>query len=1019
MKRLLLLITIATMILFSGGQVSASQKAIPGYMVLDADEESLVIEFNAPVYDIVQVEYAGITYNQFEITGADYLSEPGKPRLPVLHALIGIPADAYVELRILADQYRVLPGPYKPLPGLEPKPLEGDLQPGKWSLRESEQLEITEPIFPSASVRVGDIAWLRDQRLARIDFYPLQYHYQSMDFTWHTRLRLQIRFIHRKEIRGEGMAPLANKNHSTLVNEALLKRTLANYTQAVKWRANPLAIDSRESADTLGSDLPGNQFKIAINQDDIYRLRYSELLAAGVPVDDVDPTTFKMTNQGEEIRIYVENNDGDEHTFSSSESIVFYGQKFYGDRLASLYADEDRHWLTYTRHFSDGTYGDWSPQFNAKMLEKYTDTNVYWLSYGDGIGLRMGEVNAAPGQAPVVNSYTETIHFEQNINWRTTTFTGEDTWFGDLVSVNTSTPMSWRNYDVLLTSLASGTYSGTLRGELVAITYHAAPLPDHHTQFYLNDPGRSAPIIDATWSGKSRYHFEAQIPQGLLSEGQNRLEFVVQLLSSDQNEMLSDQIYFDWFELDYQRALNAQNNQLVFSLQPASPVLVEMGGFTTDELMILDVSEPLNPINLVNHALVGDKIRFQVESGAGARFRAGEVLEISASGIEAYAPPDFSGPADYILITHRDLNAGVVPLVNFRQSQGLTTLVVDIEDLYNQFNYGIYHPIAIKNFLRYTFTYWDYPPDYVLLVGDGHWNFKGYSTYNSPPIFIPPNLAWVDPWQGEVDSANLLATVVGDDPLPDVHIARLPVNSLSELNSAINKILQYEQGAVQNWQKRLLFIADNVPDPAGDFVALTESVIANQVPPGYQVERIYQNDFGCTQPPCPLVNDAIVNEMNNDGALLVNYVGHAALNRWSGERIFTNADIERLTNANQFPIILSMTCLDGYWIHPGAGGNAAHSLIEEIIRANGKGAVGAFSPTGLGVSTGHDALHRGFYIGLFQDGARELGAAGLAAKLELYASGRHFDLLHTFTVFGDPAMRIVLPQQVTIPLVIR
>ena len=1019
MTGLVVSITIAAMILFSGGPVSASQSATPGYVVLGIYEEGLLIEFNAPVYRIDQVEFAGITYDQVQIPGADNLSEPGMPRLPVLHALIGIPADGDVDLKILSDRYQMVPGSYQPLPAMEPKPLEGDLQPGEWSLPENGYAETARPVFPSAPVVVGDIAWLRDQRLARIDFYPLQYEFQSMDYTWHASLRVQIGFNNQNETRGDSEQPKENKNLSTSANDALLKRTLANYTQAMTWRANPLVVSNRGAVAKISAELPGDRYKISIDQDGIYRLSYAELQASGVPVGDLDPTTFKMTNQGEEISLFVENTDGDERMFSSGESIVFYGQKFYGDRLASLYADEDQQWLTYPTHFADGTYGDWSPQFSAKMLEKYTDTNVYWLSFGDGSGLRMGEMNAAPGEALVLDRYTETVHFEQNINWRTTTFTGEDTWFGDLISVNTSNPMSSRNYDVQLTSVVSGTYTGTLRGEVVAIAYNPAPAADHHTQFFMNDPGRNQPVIDAIWSGKSRYHFEAQIPQSLLSEGQNRLEFVTHLLSSEQNVMVSDQIYFDWFELDYQRALNAENNQLEFSLQLAGSVLVEMGGFTTDDLMILEVSNPSNPTMVLNHEQGGDNIRFQVDSGVGTRYHAGEVIEIPASEIEAYSPPDFSGPADYILITHRDLIAGLAPLANFRASQGLTTLVVDIEDLYNQFNFGIYHPIAIKNFLRYTFNYWSYPPEYVLLIGDGHWNFKGYPTYNSPPILVPPNLVWVDPWQGEVDSANLLATVVGDDPLPDVHIARLPVNNLSELNSAINKILQYEQGAAQDWQKHLLFIADNVPDPAGDFIALVESIIANQVPTGYQVERIYQNDFGCTLFPCPLVNDSIVNSWNNDGALLVNYVGHAALDRWSGERIFTKDDISRLTNVNKFPIILSMTCLDGYWIHPGPSGNTAHSLIEEIIRAQGKGVVAAFSPTGLGVSTGHDALHRGFYIGLFQDATRELGAAVLAAKLELYTSGANFDLLHTFTIFGDPAMRVMIPMQVSIPLVTR
>ena len=79
---------------------------------------------------------------------------------------------------------------------------------------------------------------------------------------------------------------------------------------------------------------------------------------------------------------------------------------------------------------------------------------------------------------------------------------------------------------------------------------------------------------------------------------------------------------------------------------------------------------------------------------------------------------------------------------------------------------------------------------------------------------MPPYLVWVDPWQGEVDSSSLLAAVAGDDILPDMAIGRMPVNSAAEMNIVVSKTLAYEQAAPQDWQHRLMFVADNTPDPA-------------------------------------------------------------------------------------------------------------------------------------------------------------------------------------------------------------
>jgi hypothetical protein len=147
----------------------------------------------------------------------------------------------------------------------------------------------------------------------------------------------------------------------------------------------------------------------------------------------------------------------------------------------------------------------------------------------------------------------------------------------------------------------------------------------------------------------------------------------------------------------------------------------------------------------------------------------------------------------------------------------------------------------------------------------------------------------------------------------------------------------------------------------------------------------------------------ITQTLNLTGALLVNYIGHGNIDRWASEQILVNSDIASLTNGAKLPVVLSMTCLDGYWIYPGR-----QSLVEELVRAEGKGAIAAFSPTGLGMASGHDQLQRGFYDALASD-QRVLGQASAAGKLRLYTAGYSLDLLHTFTIFGDPALHLHKP----------
>jgi hypothetical protein len=73
----------------------------------------------------------------------------------------------------------------------------------------------------------------------------------------------------------------------------------------------------------------------------------------------------------------------------------------------------------------------------------------------------------------------------------------------------------------------------------------------------------------------------------------------------------------------------------------------------------------------------------------------------------------------------------------------------------------------------------------------------------------------------------------------------------------------------------------------------------------------------------------------------------------------------------------------------------------------------------LGVAQGHDVLNSGFYDAVYLNGVQTLGWAAIAAKLDVFQSGSHFDLIHTFTVFGDPALKIPVTHFVFLPGIFR
>jgi len=1003
---LLLFVFLLPSSLLAGEIRNRGLAASPTLHLLRSDATGVTLELITSEYEIALETLPTGTFHRLTAPGAELTAEPGKPQVPVVRALLGVPPDAEVALRILADDIVLMPGRFRLPPAPRAAPLTEDLLPGQLVYELDVTAYTNDALYPAVPARIADEAWLRDQRIVRVELYPFQYNPAQGTLLWHRRLRVEVGFDRRP--------PTADRRENARepsVFDAVLRRALLNYETARAWRDRPLErlspstqYATRNTQYAVRNTQYAVRYKIVVTHDALYRLTYTDLQAAGMDVDAADPHTFRMTSQGEEVAIYVAGEE--DGRFDPEDYILFYGQKFRGDRLAARYAEAMKHWLTLC------------PKCRlAGMFEKYTDENVYWLTVGGTPGPRMAVIDGTPTDtAPVPTHYRATVHAEESHQWWTWHFSNEDTWFWERVQPGPAD--ATRTYTTTLTALASGSFTATVRASIASRSSNAG----HHTQFYLNDV--PTPLDDAVWDGRGRYTFEAQVPQAWLHEGVNAL-----VLALRYNGAFED-MYFDWFEIEYARRFVAQDDRLLFPGEQNGTWQYEIDGFTTPEVQVLDVTDPLRPRRVLHPRITphgdGYRVAFEARHAAGARFLAVASPAVQRpKAITRYTPPDLRAPtngADYLIITHRQFRNAVQRLADYRAAQGLRVQVVDVEDLYNEFNFGIFHPIAIRNFLAYAYTHWQPPaPSYVLLVGDGHWNFKGYGIerYGPPePIYMPPNLAFVDPWQGEVDSTNLLAAIVGSDILPDLAIGRLPVNSPAELNAVIDKIIAYEQAGLQQWQRHLLFVADNVPDDAGDFVASAEDIIADHVPIDFQTDRIYLNDY-CGAPtsppqPCPAVNAAIVEALNTTGALLVSFIGHASVERWAHERIFVNDDIPALENGDRLPVILSMTCLDGYWIYPNRP-----SLAEELIRTPDRGAVGTFSPTGLGVATGHHIMQRRFYDAVFQDGVRELGAATLAAKLALYATGWHYDLIHTFTIFGDPALRLRAPTNVYVPLVLR
>jgi uncharacterized repeat protein (TIGR01451 family) len=938
---------------------SGADMAAPRLDLVRSDAQATELEFSASAYTTRVVEADGYSYDLIEMPGLELLSDVGKPRVPVQALTLGIPPDADLAVEILDSEYEQLPGTYKLLPEytlLADVPLQGPLpEAGADVPMPTVKGTVTVPdagvyssdaFYPGELVGLADPAFIRSQRVVGVQFYPIQFNPQTGEVRLYRHIRARLNLTYPHGLDASAWTAQAEPD----AFETLLRSSLLNYSSARHWR-----LPRQSTAGSVPRSVPVPGYKIRVNQDGIYELTYTDLQNAGLPVGSLDPTTFQVFHQGEELAIYVAGEaDG---SFDPGDFVLFWGEG---------------------------------------INTKYTNENVYWLTYGQAQGLRMQERDGAPsGTAPVPVSTQAQRHSEVDVGYWSLMPGNDDLdrWYWAYASggqqiVQTAT----------LGQVAAVSATATLKVAFIGYTSDAAANPDHHVRWYVNNQLAG----EGWWDGVTYQVFETDFPQSYLIPGNNEVKFTVPGDTGASAEL----DLLDWFEISYQHAYQAVGDELRFFGDQAGDWEYHVSEFTDNNVEVWDVSVPTRTVLISNTVVVPGGVtytlRFEDSVSPTVEYWAQTVGQrLSPLSIELDAPSDLyslDNGADYIMISHADFFSSMVPLLQSREAQGFRGMLVDVQDVYDEFSFGITDPQAIHDFLDYAYHNWVQPaPSYVVLVGDGHFDPKNNLGYGMGE-FILPYMAYVDPWIGETAADNWYVNVEGDDPLPEMLLGRLPVNTLDEATAVVTKIATYESAEPADWMSRALFVTDD-PDEAGNFYQLSDDVIQNHLPAPYTYTRNYYLLTCSPATTCRAQNIADINA----GQLFVNYIGHGSVQYWSAQQLFRYVDIATLANGTKMPIFLPMTCLEGSFHYPYPGTTA---VGEGIVVAAGKGGIASWSPTGFGVTYGHDQLDRGFLDSVFADDQRLIGPATYAGKLRLYNAGYSLDQIQTYHLFGDPALRI-------------
>jgi hypothetical protein len=225
------------------------------------------------------------------------------------------------------------------------------------------------------------------------------------------------------------------------------------------------------------------------------------------------------------------------------------------------------------------------------------------------------------------------------------------------------------------------------------------------------------------------------------------------------------------------------------------------------------------------------------------------------------------------------------------------------------------------------------------------------------------------------------------DGLPEMAIGRLPVQTVEEAATVVSKIVGYDRSG---GMRGVLLVADRVDPGDFDFEAASRGVGA-LLPSGLGAKEIFRGHYVSDE-------DAKAELMRSfdQGALLVNYIGHGGMMEWRGD-LFTDDDAEGLNNGLRLPLVVSMTCLNGFFQAP-----YADSMAEALLKAANGGAIAVWASSGLTEPHGQVVMNKELVRLLFNGAPLTLGEATAKAK----AAMGDQDVRKTWILFGDPATRL-------------
>lgn len=710
-------------------------------------------------------------------------------------------------------------------------------------------------------------------------------------------------------------------------------------------------------------------YKMLIADDGIYRVSFQTLEAQGISMNDL--STLQVFNNGNQIPLYIGEN-----------YIEFFGRKNRSEIDQYLYLNGREDML--------------NPAYSL-----ITDTSAYFLTV------------AAPG-TPALRFQA----FENDLN----NLPPREEWFwGEITNVYTNGLVQPSSGELSQSTFDPGegyALSIALKG-----SFDAKLLPKHKVTNSINNQLNIRLVGIGTNSHSILIRSNGQLLKTEQFVGDKIRDDRLELAPADSFQLkiqdTTGRIAIATVQLRYPRAFNFEN-QTAFLFKIAAsdtPKFLEIENFNRSSTppILYDITNQLRIVA----AIEGNKIKINLPPSAQER----ELILINAQAgartINALVPIKFEDykaiNADYVIITSKRLyndGAGVQAYADYRaSSEGgqYSTAVLFIEDLYEQFSYGIHrHPLAIRNFGYFALHFWNLKPRYLLLMGKGQ---EYIFLRNSAGLQQRINVSHV-PTFGYPGSDNLLMARV-DNQTPAIPVGRIAAINSKEVELYLEKVRQFENPSsneddARAWRKQVLHLGGG--GSLSEQTSIRNSL--NQLKTMMEVNQFgaeVTSFFKTSVDPIQQSQTEALLQRINQGVSIVTFFGHSSPTGFD----LTLEDPASYENKERYMCIFSLGCQTGNYFYFNSSNQLEKSASEQFLMQENRGAIAFLGSTDRGNITPLYNFQREFYnrLGTSMYGS-SLGAISKAVIQQFdtptFSSIAYRSLLQQFSLHGDPAL-VLMP----------